>query len=322
MTAEEFLKDARLYFEKKLFFICGQERYLIDAVRKAIEGGRDQMNIDIREDAGTDEIIKLAEQSPFFCDARILELKNLPLFKTGSADELIKYLNNIPDTTKIVFIYEGEPDKRKALYKHLKKNAVVIEADIAPERLIKWVMGHALKAGIKLDKKAAELLITVSGSDMYALSGEIDKLSFVDGKIDEKAILRSASKSPEYNVFLLHAHMLKKEYKEAFELLDEIWAAEKSYIPVTALLLDKFNSLYMARGCVDARMSQESAISTMMSMGKMSRGAAMYAIKECAGFSSAQLKKAIGILSDFEYALKSGGPNGGMEPILVKIYGA
>lgn len=72
---------------------------------------------------------------------------------------------------------------RKGIYKDLKKCAVCAEADsLKPDALVKWMQSTAKRGGVQLSREMAELLVEISGGEMYALKNELDKLKFAGQK--------------------------------------------------------------------------------------------------------------------------------------------
>jgi DNA polymerase III delta subunit len=324
MTVEKFIKEIQKQIENQIFFIHGSEAYLIDVALDALKNALNlnNMNFDVREEFDIDGLITLCEQVPCFSDYRAVVLKNAALFNKGSADELIAYMKEMPRTTKLIYTYFGEADKRRALTKYLLTNAVDIEAGInSPTEIQKWILATLKRKGVRINKEDAGFLIEVSGPDMYALAGEMEKLAMLGKKeISADDIEKLASKSPAYNIFMLHTYMLHGNYERAFGLVKEIFLKEKTYIPLISLLCDKFHNMYMAKGCMDAGLNLSGAVEVMKKSSKLNSGAAAHAYRECEKFSIEELKQAIMLLSKYEFLLKTGGPDEGIEAVLTKIY--
>jgi len=228
----------------------------------------------------------------------------------------------MPETAKLLILLHGTPDKRRAIYKYLSKNAAVIEAEkLKAADLGSWVAKTAKKLGIQMDAKTAQFLTEFSGEDMLTLKGELEKLSMLGRqKITSADIEAVASATPDYNVFKIHNCMIEKNYREAFSLTKKEFQAQKSYIPLIALLANKFNQMYMTKNCLLSGMSRQQAAETVAKSAKISPFAAKHAVQECEGFTMEQLKGALKTLEDYEYALKFGGADEGIESILCRIY--
>lgn len=323
MTAEQFLKQPN--FDEKVCLVYGEERFLTDAVKDAMIAllGVDMMNLDVREEkTSADEVISITQQMPCFAEHRLLILNDPELMKNADGDALVKYFPEMPDTAKVLILLHAAPDKRRSLYKYLSKNALVIEAE-KPQAgaLTDWICKKGSALGIHLEKSAAQFLTEYAGEDMLTLQGELEKLAMLGKKqITAREIEAIASATPDYNVFQLHTCMMQGDYRRAFALAHKEFQAQKTYIPLIALLVNKFHLMYMTKNCLLSGMNRRQAAEIVAKTAKVSPYAAKYAAEECERFSMEQIKRALKIFSDYEYALKFGGADEGIESVLCRVY--
>ncbi|MBQ6570485.1 MAG: DNA polymerase III subunit delta [Clostridia bacterium] len=323
MKAEEFLKKPEIL--SQLFVVYGEERYLAVKVKDAIINALDcgELNIDRRrENAALEDIVTIAEQAPCCSDCRIVVLDEPGVIKGLEAEAFTEYIKSMPTSTKMIFLMKNLPDKRRSFYKYLEKNALMIEAyELDDETMCRWIVSQAGKKGISVKKGDAALMLEICGRDMLSLDCELEKLSCLGKKaIDISDIYEVVSLTTDYNVFLLHEHMLQGSYKKAFDLTKKIYADEKTYIPVVALLSNKFEQMLAAKLSVAGGRSKYETIQSVSKELKVKPGAVGYAVDECAAFSIEALKRSVERLSNYEYALKSGGANAGIEALLMEIY--
>ena len=329
MKADVFLREKEKYFENNIFFLYGEEYYLRCAAKKALLEGLDmeprELNYTVLPPkTGVEELIAISEQLPFLGEHRVVLWEKSELLQKGDPGKLTEYLPHINGTTKLIITASGTPDKRRAFYKLLAKTACVIEADpLKPAELAKWVVAHGKAMGLSVTAAAANALIEISGRDMGVLENVLQKLKYAGRERPERADIEEiASKSGEYNAFLFHEHMLKHRYQEAFRILAEIRANEKTFVPLVALLASKFSPMYMAKTCLNAGMGPDKAAEELRARLKMHPFAAKKAVEECAYFKIGQLKNAIRQLGAYDLALKTGGANPGVEALVARLYGA
>ena len=323
MTADQFLKNKNT--DNQLFFVYGTEELYIEKVKKHISESvtGDGLNIDVFDSsASVDQIINVADQMPFFSDYRLIVINEPGFMKNKDGDILIEYIKSMPATTKILIIMRSEPDKRRLVYKYFNKNAVVIEANaISDSMLEEWVMNIASQKQLNIGKSEVKLIIEMTGKNMLVLENELNKLAMLEKrKITEELIKQVVSSSNEYDVFMLHTYMLKKEYKKAFELAKKIYSDEKTFIPLVALLFVKFEQMLMSKQMLLSGKSQQQAVNEVAAEMKISPYAAKYAVNECRDFEIESLKRSVSLLEEYEYALKSGKKDSGIERFLLEIY--
>jgi DNA polymerase-3 subunit delta len=98
-------------------------------------------------------------------------------------DELRAYLERVPATCDLVFVESEDFDKRNALFTYLKKAATVRE--FLPKEsadLIRWLGERAKLLDAKLDKAAAQRLVSFAGNEGRALVNELAKLASYAGR--------------------------------------------------------------------------------------------------------------------------------------------
>lgn len=327
MTAEELLKSKNPP-EGKLFFLFGEEEYLREKACNhlvdLLTGGQKELNLTTMGGKAPLSALKEAgEQFSFMGGGTTLLVQDWDLFASAEAAPAItEYLQQANPSTAFVFLERKTPDKRRAFYKFLMKNAVVVTAEAMTEaRLLAWLRGYLKKKGKLLEEDAARKLMEISGRDMFALKGEADKLAVLPGPAVTCAMVEeNASRSSEYNVFLLHDHMLAGRVKEALGLLRDVWLYEKSYIPLTSLLAGKWRLMYMAKSCILSGYSPRDAAQAVVESEKCHPFAAKKAVEECTRFKLEHLKEALACLSQYDLAQKSNEPDQGIETLLIRLY--
>ena len=276
-----------------------------------------------REKISEDDIILACETLPFMSFKRIVLVYDFPALKTGkqSADKLNDYIEDISLNSILIFYMIDKADKRKKIYKSIKKIGMEGEfGDLADSELISWIVHEFGQNGKKAANNNARELLNVCGNNMMTLKAEIAKISSYSEKpeIEKEDILKAASKSLEYNVFKVHDFLLKKDIKHAFALLKEIIESEKNPFGIMGLIASKFRLLYKGRAMLDAGYPSDKAIKLMGGHPY----AAKIALLECKKFSAAELRADISKLAELDFWLKSGKADMSLafEKVLMEIY--
>ena len=326
MNALEFLRQPEQALGNRLFLLCGKELYLLDAMYSALLAQlvkQPEMNLSrFEEDVAPGSIIAACEQMPCFAERRVVAVRDCQLFEKGNADELVRYLANLPETTALIFYCINLPDKRKALYRAVKEHGVILEAEpLADTELPGWVLTQAKKAKLSLSKVQAQLLIGRSGHDMFTLKNEIAKLASL-GKREptDQEIAACASETPDYLVFEFHNDMIEEKYDAAAALLQVILTEEKSVLGLLGATVNKFRLMYMARACLNAGMSPATAQQSIVARAGVNPGQARYAVAECRRYSAKHLRLALHQLTDYDFAQKTGRPANDPMTFFLRIY--
>src|SRR5690606_32840603 len=125
----------------------GEEPYYIDEVSKFIENnvlaeeekGFNQMVVYGR-DTSIDEIISNAKRFPMMAPYQVIIVKEAQDL-SRTIENLVAYANQPQESTVLVFCYKYKSiDKRKSLFKTLKKTSVVFEsAKLYENQVADWI---------------------------------------------------------------------------------------------------------------------------------------------------------------------------------------
>lgn len=329
MEVLDFTRNIKKYADERLFFVYGTESYLIDTACQLIYENcgleLPEFNYTKLEDgAASSQIIENAGKAPVFAEKTLLHIKNSELFEGKAAEQkaLIDFLDEIPETSIVIFSFWGSDDaklierssiplkkldKRKALYKALCEKAFIVAANpLPPQTLRAWVLSTAKKKGLKLDPRDADFLSYICAPDMYSIMNELDKLKALGKEApDAEDISSIASHTTEYSVFMFHDLMMKKDYNAAFELLHTIETEEKNFVGLVASLASKFRLMYMAKSSLSLGYSQAEAARQITEKTGTKPYPAKLAAQECKSFSLEALRRSFRLLLDYDITQKS-----------------
>ncbi len=128
------------------------------------------------------EVAQAIMTPPFLSQKRMVIVKNL-ISSIKKADEEMwtETLCKVPDTSIVIIIDSIESSKagKSKLVAKCRESAdshVYEHNPLSESQAISWVMNYAKKKSAKLDLKLAKMIVQTSGSDLWILSSEINKL--------------------------------------------------------------------------------------------------------------------------------------------------
>ena len=289
--------------------------------RTLLPAGMEALNETVLESPETDRLIADAETQPFMADRRLVIVRDYPAL-TGRADEkLITWLPSVPETTLLIFYCTGKPDGRKKLYNTVKKlGGVVTFTPLRGAELVRFVTDAFKAEGKECDERTAEYLIFTVGDDAGLLRTEISKLSSCAG--NRPSILSSdvsalATPSTECTVFQMVDAVVAGQKSRALLLLRNQLLNGTDRISILAMLLRQYRILqhikimqYEKRGGDFIRSA----------LGVPSFAVEQY-LRQASGYTGGQIKKAVNICFETEYAVKSGRiqQEGAVESVVIKL---
>ena len=198
--------------------------------------------------------------APFLHDKKLVVVENFLKKRGQKFDEAVSFLKGekISAGTVVVFWEDSKPDERTAMFKFLAKPKQADRFDfLDAAKLRKWIDEAVLERKIKIDPRATEALIGLVSSDLWQMSGELDKLAayvcerkeninvitaedvmlFVRGKFDE-------------NIFSLTDALGTKNKKIVFKILNEQIEAGLGEGYIFSMLVRQFRILLQIKELV------------------------------------------------------------------------
>jgi DNA polymerase-3 subunit delta len=237
---------------KPVYFLMGDEPYYIDKISEYIENnvlteeekGFNQMVLYGR-DITIGDIIDNAKRFPMMSEYQVVIVKEAQdLAKT--IENLSEYVENPSPTTILVLCYKYKTlDKRKKLYKTIKKNGVIFESKkLYDNQVIDWLKKNLAKKNLKIEPKAAIMLVEFLGVDLSKISNEIDKLAVVLSKeatITPSVIEENIGISKDFNNFELRKAIGARDVFKANTIINYFGKNQKAnHITLTLSLLHSF----------------------------------------------------------------------------------
>lgn len=170
----------------------------------------------------------------------------------GEWDGLPDLLAQAPPTTLLVFV-DGELRQNNPLRVWLTEAGEVRDfPEPRPDALVPWVRQRARGLGLQLTPAAERQLIELVGKDLWALAGELEKLSIYAGAdtVDERVVASLAATGNEAGIFQLVDAVADGRPDRALRALDPVRGEEDPRRIVT-MLARQFRMIAAAREIVD-----------------------------------------------------------------------
>lgn len=328
MDYKEILKNIKSGEFKNLALFYGSEDYIINNVLKKLKDSYvskdfEALNYELLEgdQVRVDSIINSSETLPFMGDKRVVIVKNLECLlgkrKNISEDDeqkLIKYISDIPSTTFLIFVIHSEVDKRKKIFKEIKKLGTVGEFNkLVGMDLNKWVKKRFKDKGKEIQLREIRVLVESLGYEdkksnktLIDIDNEIEKISaYVGEKIEitKDDVEALCAKTLENNIFVLVEALAEGKIKKALTITNDMILQGEAIVMILHMIIRQFRYIYQVK--------------LMLGMGYTNVGIAPKLgiqqfvvtkyIRQSKGFSLNQLKKILNILAHVDRNVKTGG---------------
>ncbi|MCX7921923.1 MAG: DNA polymerase III subunit delta [Clostridia bacterium] len=300
----------------KKYYTEGIEKQLLTEDMKTLNKIVLEGKVDVRK------ITDNCETMPVFSERKVVIVKNSGIFKSkkksdeaegkgkskGQNDELVSYLQNVPDYNCLIF-YEEEIDKRMKAVDAIKKNGLIVEfAYQKPPELVKWVVKVFKSHKKEVDPMTAAQLIDISEQGMTEILNEINKLTLYLGdrtKVTGADIEKVCTKSVKSRIFDLTDAVAEKNASKALILLNDMIILKEPMPKILFMLARQF------RQVLEMKLLGEDGLNSGEAASKM--GITPYAagkiLKQAKSFTVDMLKEAVEACLEFDVAIKTGKMN-------------
>lgn len=263
---------------KNLVLICGDEEYLKTEKKKELLtalgcDGSPDFHVFSGKETDFEEVMDLAETMPMFSARRVLFLDDTGIFKASADDGILNRMQELPDSTCMIF-YEHDFDGNNAFAKYFKTAGSIFRfdqvesvrdwksANATKGEIRTWIRDYLAKGGKKIDSRAVEALVDMSGYNMLNLQTELEKLlSCPADPITETAIRDICSKNITDRIFDMVDLKLAGNTAGALRLFEEMLSIRVEPMKILYLLGKQFQQVYTIKELESRRMSDGEILS-------------------------------------------------------------
>ena len=261
---KQLVNDIKSGTIKPIYFLMGEEPYYIDKISDFIEQnvlmeeekGFNQMVLYGR-DVTIDDIVGNAKRYPMMAERQVLIIKEAQDL-SRTIENLVDYALNPQPTTLLVVNYKYKKiDKRKALYKALKKIGVVYESKKLYENQVgEWIRRVLSPKEYSITPKASQMLVEFLGTDLSKINNELEKLQIIlpkGSQITPELIEENIGISKDFNNFELRKAVGNKNVVKAHQIANYFAENPKDnpMVVTVALLFNFFSQLLHYHGLND-----------------------------------------------------------------------
>lgn len=261
---KELVTDIKNRKLKPIYFLMGEEPYYIDKISDFIEDtvlteeerGFNQMVLYGR-DVSIEDIVSNAKRYPMMAEYQVVIVKEAQDL-SRTIEKLAAYADQPQPTTILVINYKYKKiDKRKSLYKALKKTGIIYESKKLYENQVSdWIRRVLSPKGYSITPKAAQMLVEFLGTDLSKINNELEKLQIIlpkGSQITPEVIEENIGISKDYNNFELRKAIGERNTLKAHKIVNYFAENPKDnpMVVTVSLLFNFFSQLLHYHGLKD-----------------------------------------------------------------------
>lgn len=214
-------------------------------------------------------------------------------------------INRLPETT-ILLLIDGDITSRNPLLKEISGSALVQTFPLIKRRaeLSAWIQKRVPLAGGRITAPAADLMATLVGHDLWAMSNEIDKLvAYASGHpIEERDIKAVVSHAQEANIFNVVDAVMNGQISTAETALQDLLSKGSVPTYVLYMLHRQVSLIVLAKELTN----QKKTKAEMQARLGLSDFPLQKTLDQANRFSMERLKRAYKKLLETDLAIKRG----------------
>ncbi|KAB3530734.1 DNA polymerase III subunit delta [Alkaliphilus serpentinus] len=323
---QDLLKQIKANSLGGLYLIYGEEPYLMeDSVKRIIKHliSPDFIELNytnlIGKDISVSTLIDACETLPFMADKKLVMVKDFEVLQgkkklsDEEEEELIKYLEGLPDTTCLVFYGLPSVDSRRKLVKAIGKYGEVVQINkLKDKELETWIIKYFQKRGKTLPQKDSMTLVSNldyigrnATQSLLDIENEMNKIiAYVGDKerIEMQDIEDISVFKHQSDIFKLLDAIGAKNLKEAMVGVTDILDGGETVFKLMATIVNQTKNILMVK------LLMEEGYNSKMIATKI--GIHPYVASKAAthskGFTVSRLKELLNKALEMEYMIKSG----------------
>jgi DNA polymerase III subunit delta len=264
---------------------------------------------DFKENGGTLDSFFQEQiwQRTLFSGENILLLTNF-LGDKDFQNAFLKKIKEADSPQNIFLLYQTEPFPEKKIIGFLKEQAECQEFNLLEKgKLKEWTKKEAGKYGFTIDSFALDKLTGCTGSDLWQLSGEINKLALHNkgkGKKEINAEEVEALVRPKEDPFIFSAldALASGDKKKALRLLKEHLKKGDSVFYLLSMINFQFRNIIAVKDFAE----KGGTYNALVKKGKISPFLASKSINLSRNFTLKELKKIYRKLLSVDVSIKTG----------------
>ncbi|HSI67278.1 MAG TPA: DNA polymerase III subunit delta [Planococcus sp. (in: firmicutes)] len=237
-----------------VYIIVGTESYFVektlDLLKDKVADGELEVSSFDLDEVPVDHVIDEADTIPFFSDQKLIVARNASFLKAAERGKekidhdlkaLESWLKNPAASSVTVFVAPYEKlDERKKITKLMKEHAVLIEAkSLQGQDLEVWLQHEAKSRGKSMERKAAQKMVEIAGSNLTLLASEVEKMSLYLGAEEEITvglIEQMTARTLEQDAFKMLQSYLDGNVGAALSVYYDLIRQKEEPVALTALL--------------------------------------------------------------------------------------
>ena len=306
--------------------LTGDDRFAIEreiaAYKAEINSTWQYLNYHRFESNELETALVLSRTAPFGCGKKVVVIENCNFKQFGERGfELLQCLQNLPETTHLIFV-APTIDKRLKISQLLLKHGKLMEFPLLPpwrtDLIASSIANRAKELNLRLSRDIVNYLAQAIGNDTTKAAAELNKLAvFAKGNCLTREQVRDLVPATSQTSLQLAEAVRLGKATQTTTLLNELLALREHPQAIVSTLITQFRTWLWVKSALGGGMKQDAEIAQLCGVRNPKR---MYFLRqEIRSLSLVSLSQVLTKLLDLEIDLKGGADCRILLPTLLQI---
>jgi DNA polymerase-3 subunit delta len=316
---QRFKNDLKAGDFPRMYVFYGEETFLIESCRnslkkKLVAGPAEEFNYHRfnEENFSIDALQEAVEAIPMLSERSLVEVTDINFFAFPEyqREQMAELFSDIPEYCTLLFLYDAEPwkpDKRlKKLYSAM--DAVCRQLCMnkqSDSELSDWIRRQLRAAGKTISDDLCRYLIAQTGGSMWTMASELGKLSAYTDQpsICKKDIDDVVIPVLEAQIFDITRDIGSRNFDGALQKMQDLLRQDTEPIAICAVIGKQLREMYAAKVLSE----QGKGAYDLAKLYGLWDSAAREVYGQAKGFQKQQLRDAVRLCAQTDYAMKTSG---------------
>jgi DNA polymerase-3 subunit delta len=245
--------------------------------------------------------------APFLGEKRLIIIKNLLIENSDKElkKKIASQLPSIPESSDVLFVEFGLPDKREGLFKALDKSSKYFPPfdDI---KLRTWLLAEFKKEGIAISNPDIFKIAFAVGPDLWRLTNEVSKLSSwarsqKRDKIESGDVDKFIVQTDKFKIFDLTDSIARKDSRRSFQILNSFLESGEDEFMIFNMIIFQFRNMLIISDLAKRVREHEIAKASGIHPFVVKK-----TLESLRNFSDSRLSEIYASLHEIDFKVKSG----------------
>lgn len=272
LNYKQFLEHLKENIVSPVYLFSGEENYFKQEALREIEKklfttgeviASKEFNYNCYSalDVPAETIISILTTVPFLAEKRLVVVKNIDEWKEKEEQQIINYLDKAVKSSCFLLITSKRIDPKNPLSIKVNQVGIIVDFVIPFEKeILSWIRKRFNEEGKIISPSAAELLLELTGNNLFNLNNEIEKICLYNKEkreIHDEIIFSLSAEERIYQINELNRILFENKPGKALKILNNLITEGEKGTKILGSISQRVRQFIYALSLKEQKLSDE-----------------------------------------------------------------